>query len=195
MKHNLELCEELKRRLDIVKARSGKSLELHRKRGKNLVRERVEKIIDPGTDFLELSALAGWEMYGGGVHSGGTVSGIGVVAGREVMFMGTDATIKGGVSFPAGYRKWLRAQEIAQQNQLPCVYLIDGGGAKLDAQASIKNRDGSAPKRDLTFEGTLPAGFVEGGRQFYNQAKMSALRIPQIAVVCGMCTAGGAYAP
>merc|ERR1719408_14500 len=121
--------------------------------------------------MMEISALGGWEMYGGGVHSGGVICGIGVVGGREVMFIGTDATIKGGVTFPAGYKKWLRAQEIAEKNHLPCVYLMDGGGAKLDAQASTKKQDGKGPKRDLTFEGTLPAGFVEGGRQFFNQAK------------------------
>merc|ERR1719230_264441 len=127
----------------------------------NLVRERIEKIIDPGTEYLELSALAAWEMYGGGVHSGGTISGIGVVAGKEVMFIGTDATIKGGVSFPAGYKKWLRAQEIAQQNHLPCVYLMDGGGAQLDAQGSSSAKSKSG--RDMSYEGTLPAMFVEGG--------------------------------
>jgi len=159
-----------------------------------LVRERLDKIIDPGTEVLEISALAGWEMYGGGVHSGGTVAAIGVVSGREVMFMGTDATIKGGVTFPVGYKKGLRAQEIAQINHLPCVYLMDGGGAKLDAQASSgKKKDG--PKRDRSYEGALPASFTEGGKQFFNQAKMSALCIPQISVVCGMCTAGGAYTP
>eukprot|EP00928_Gymnodinium_smaydae_P009064 TRINITY_DN13347_c0_g5_i1.p1 TRINITY_DN13347_c0_g5~~TRINITY_DN13347_c0_g5_i1.p1 ORF type:complete len:1168 (-),score=188.02 TRINITY_DN13347_c0_g5_i1:39-3542(-) len=194
--HNLKLCEELQSRLAIVrKGGGGKYEELHRKRGKNLVRERIYKIVDKGTDILEISPLGGWEMYGGGVHSGGTVCGIGVVCGRECMFIGTDATIKGGVSFPVGYKKWLRAQEVAQQNHLPCIYLIDGGGAKLDAQAGPPAGGKNKPTRDLSYEGALPAAFVEGGRQFYNQARMSALGIPQIAVVCGMCTAGGAYTP
>lgn len=195
LEYNKRLCAELQRRLTVVhKGGGGKYEELHRGRGKNLVRERIGKIIDAGTEMLELSALAGWEMYGGGIHSGGTVCGIGVVSGRECVLIGTDATIKGGVSFPVGYKKWLRAQEVAQQNHLPCIYLIDGGGAKLDAQASGgggKNKSG----RDFSYEGVLPAAFVEGGRQFYNQARMSALGIPQIAIVCGMCTAGGAYTP
>lgn len=193
--HNLGLCKELDRRLSIVKkGGGGKYEQLHRSRGKNLVRERIYKIIDKGTDFLELSALAAWEMYGGGIHSGGTISGIGVVAGRECMFIGTDATIKGGVVFEIGYKKWLRAQAVAEENHLPCVYLIDGGGAKLDAQGGSK-KDKKNPDRDTSFEGILPAGFVEGGKQFYNQARMSGKGIPQIAVVCGMCTAGGAYTP
>jgi len=194
MEHNKAVCGELQRRLDIVREGGPKrSRDLHHSRGKNLVRERIYKIIDAGTELLELSALAGWEMYGGGIHSGGTISGIGLVAGREVMFIGTDATIKGGVSFPVGYKKWLRAQEVAQQNRIPCVYLIDGGGAKLDSQAGGGN--GKKTDRDTSFEGALPAAFVEGGKQFFNQARMSALGIPQIAVVCGMCTAGGAYTP
>jgi len=193
--HNTEVASELHRRLDSVShGGSERAVKLHRKRGKFLVRERIRKIIDEGTDFLEISQLAGWEMYGGGVHSGGTVIGIGVVSGREVMFIGTDATIKGGVAFPVGYKKWLRAQEIAEANCLPCVYLIDGGGAKLDAQGGPGKGD-KDKKRDLTYSGTLPAMFVEGGRQFYNQARMSAKGIHQIAVVCGMCTAGGAYTP
>jgi len=193
--HNVGVCDELHRRQGI--ARQGgpeRSRNLHYSRGKNLVRERIFKVTDPGTEFLELSTLAGWEMYGGGIHSGGTITGIGLVAGREVMFIGTDATIKGGVSFPVGYKKWLRAQEVAQQNQIPCVYMMDGGGAKLDAQAG-GGGSGKKTDRDLSYEGGLPASFVEGGKQFFNQARMSALGIPQIAVVCGMCTAGGAYTP
>lgn len=196
-KHRVEvntgLCDELRRRFSIVSAGGPeKDMRRHRERGKRHVRERIRAITDKGTEILEISALAGWEMYGGGVHSGGTVCGIGVVGGRECMFLGTDATIQGGVNFPVGYKKWLRAQEVAQQNHLPCIYLIDGGGAKLDAQGDAKGKKGD---RDLSYEGALPAQFVEGGRQFYNQARMSALGIPQIAVVCGMCTAGGAYTP
>lgn len=195
LQHNTALCDELQRRLFVVRhGGSEKARELHRRRGKNLVRDRIRKIIDPNSDIMELSALAAWEMYGGGVHSGGTVCAIGLVCGRECMFIGTDATIKGGVVFPVGYRKWLRGQEIAQQNRLPCIYLIDGGGAKLDAQGGASRSKGPAG-RDTSFEGDLPAMFVEGGRQFYNQARMSALGIPQIALVCGMCTAGGAYTP
>lgn len=193
---NTAMIADLQRRLEVVThGGSERAVKLHRSRGKFLVRERIRKIIDQGTDFLEISALAGWEMYGGGVHSGGTVIGIGIVSGREVMFIGTDATIKGGVAFPVGYKKWLRAQQIAETNRLPCVYLIDGGGAKLDAQGGPGKGDKGKPKTDLTFSGTLPAQFVEGGRQFYNQARMSAKGIHQIAVVCGMCTAGGAYTP
>eukprot|EP00927_Polykrikos_kofoidii_P046843 TRINITY_DN40970_c0_g1_i1.p1 TRINITY_DN40970_c0_g1~~TRINITY_DN40970_c0_g1_i1.p1 ORF type:complete len:1179 (-),score=218.48 TRINITY_DN40970_c0_g1_i1:110-3586(-) len=191
--HNLKISDELKRRLSVVtQGGSAKSVKLHRNRGKNLVRERIQKIVDKGSEIMELSALAGWEMYGGGVHSGGIVCAIGVVAGRECMFIGTDATIKGGVVFTVGYKKWLRGQKIAAENNLPCVYLIDGGGAKLDSQGSVEK---DASGRDMSFEGQLPAEFVEGGRQFYNQARMSAQGIPQIAVVCGMCTAGGAYTP
>jgi len=192
---NTALCGELQRRLAVVSAGGPeKDMKRHRQRGKKHVRERIRAIIDKGTEILELSALAGWEMYGGGVHSGGTVCGIGVVGGRECMFLGTDATIQGGVNFPVGYKKWLRAQQVAQENHLPCIYLIDGGGAKLDAQGDQGGAKGKKD-RDLTYEGALPAQFVEGGRQFYNQARMSALGIPQIAVVCGMCTAGGAYTP
>mmetsp|Transcript_91628 Transcript_91628/g.203409 ORF Transcript_91628/g.203409 Transcript_91628/m.203409 type:complete len:1162 (+) Transcript_91628:64-3549(+) len=194
MEHNLGLCGELQRRIDIVKkGGGGRGEQLHRSRGKNLVRERIQKVIDKGTQMMELSPLGGWEMYGGGIHSGGVVAAIGVVGGRECMFIGTDATIKGGVSFPVGYKKWLRAQEVAEQNHIPCIYLIDGGGAKLDSQAG--GGGGKKTDRDTSYEGALPAQFVEGGKQFYNQARMSALGIPQIAVVCGMCTAGGAYTP
>eukprot|EP01062_Namystynia_karyoxenos_P068997 TRINITY_DN641_c0_g1_i2.p1 TRINITY_DN641_c0_g1~~TRINITY_DN641_c0_g1_i2.p1 ORF type:complete len:1189 (+),score=416.21 TRINITY_DN641_c0_g1_i2:87-3569(+) len=193
--HNGALCAELGRRLALVrKGGGGRYEQLHRKRGKLLVRERVEGIIDKGTSFMELSALAGWGMYGGGVHSGGRCTGIGVVAGRECMFIGTDPTVKGGVIFPAGLKKELRAQEIAEVNHLPCIYLIDGGGAKLDSTAE-KGSQKDVGDRDTSFEGELPANFVEVGVLFKNQARMSAKRIPQVAVVCGMCTAGGAYIP
>jgi len=197
LEHNVKICEELQRRLAVVREGGPeRSKNLHRKRGKYLVRERIHKMIDKGTEFMEFSALAGWEMYGGGVHSGGVISGIGVISGREVVFLGTDATIKGGVTFAVGYKKWLRAQNIAEMNNIPVVYIMDGGGAKLDAQAGGGGkRKGDKPQRDLSYEGTLPAEFVHGGRQFFNQARMSGKGIPQIAVVCGMCTAGGAYTP
>jgi len=194
LEHNLGLSKELERRLSIVKGGGPKkSKDLHFSRGKDLVRDRIAKISDKGTTFMELSALAGWEMYGGGVHSGGFITGIGLVCGRECMFYGTDATIKGGVTHPVGYKKWLRAQDIAMENRLPCIYIIDGGGAKLDSvMESTKDKKTG---RDLSYEGMLPAFFVEGGKQFYNQARMSGMGIAQISVICGMCTAGGAYTP
>ncbi|MBI4870803.1 MAG: methylcrotonoyl-CoA carboxylase [Candidatus Riflebacteria bacterium] len=149
----------------------------HLSRGKLLVRDRVERLLDPDTPFLELSTLAAHGMYGGEVPCAGLVTGIGVIHGREVMVVANDATVKGGTYHPVTVKKHLRAQDIATENRLPCVYLVDSGGAFLPLQAEV------FPDRD------------HFGRIFYNQARMSALGIPQIAVVMGSCTAGGAYVP
>lgn len=151
--------------------------EKHLSRGKLLPRERVDTILDPGTPFLELSQLAGHGMYGAEINAGGLITGIGRVSGREVMIVCNDATVKGGTYYPVTVKKHLRAQEIARENRLPCIYLVDSGGANLP------NQDEVFPDRD------------HFGRIFYNQATMSAMGIPQIAVVMGSCTAGGAYVP
>jgi acetyl-CoA carboxylase carboxyltransferase component len=153
------------------------SMERHRSRGKLPARERIDRLVDPGTAFLELNSLAAWDLYGGEAPSAGIVTGIGVVEGRECVIVANDATVKGGSYFPLTVKKHLRAQEIAEQNRLPCLYLVDSGGAFLPLQAEV------FPDRD------------HFGRIFYNQAQMSAKGIPQIAVVMGSCTAGGAYVP
>ena len=149
----------------------------HTERGKLLVRDRIETLLDPDTAFLELSPLAAHAVYEDDVPSAGVVTGIGRVCGQEVMIVANDATVKGGTYYPLTVKKHLRAQEIAQENHLPCVYLVDSGGAFLPLQAEV------FPDRD------------HFGRIFYNQAQMSALGIPQIAAVMGACTAGGAYVP
>src|SRR6266536_5942226 len=149
----------------------------HRKRNKLLARERVQLLCDPDTPFLEFSSLAAWNMYHHEAPSAGIVTGIGLVEGQECMIVANDATVKGGTYYPLTVKKHLRAQEIAQQNQLPCIYLVDSGGAFLPLQADV------FPDRD------------HFGRIFYNQAQMSAQGIAQIAVVMGSCTAGGAYMP
>lgn len=149
----------------------------HQERGKLLPRERVNALVDPGSAMLELSPLAAFGMYGGDVPSAGVVTCVGRVAGRECVIVANDATVKGGTYYPLTVKKHLRAQEIAQQNRLPCIYLVDSGGAYLPAQDDV------FPDRD------------HFGRIFYNQANLSAQGIPQIAVVMGSCTAGGAYVP
>ncbi|TXF12629.1 carboxyl transferase domain-containing protein [Pelomicrobium methylotrophicum] len=149
----------------------------HLARGKLLPRDRVWALLDVGSPFLELSQLAAWEMYDNQVPSAGLITGIGRISGRECMVIANDATVKGGTYFPLTVKKHLRAQEIAQENRLPCVYLVDSGGAHLP------NQDEVFPDRD------------HFGRIFYNQARLSAMGIPQIAVVMGSCTAGGAYVP
>jgi acetyl-CoA carboxylase carboxyltransferase component len=173
-----ELVAELRERTALV-ARGGgeRSLERHRSRGKLPARERIDRLVDPDSAFLELSALAAWELYDGQAPSAGIVTGIGVVEGRECVIVANDATVKGGTYFPLTVKKHLRAQEIAEQNRLPCIYLVDSGGAFLPLQDEV------FPDRD------------HFGRIFYNQARMSARGIPQIAVVMGSCTAGGAYVP
>jgi acetyl-CoA carboxylase carboxyltransferase component len=172
------LREELRARTAQVAAGGGeRAIERHRSRGKLLARERIDRLIDPGTAFLELNALAAWEMYDGQAPAAGIVTGIGVVEGRECVIVANDATVKGGSYFPLTVKKHLRAQEVAEQNALPCLYLVDSGGAFLPLQADV------FPDRE------------HFGRIFYNQARMSAQGIPQIAVVMGSCTAGGAYVP
>jgi 3-methylcrotonyl-CoA carboxylase beta subunit len=154
-----------------------KSRKRHTDRGKLLPRERVERLIDPGSPFLELSPLAANAMYEGDIHAAGIITGIGRVQGRECVIVCNDATIKGGTYYPITVKKHLRAQEIARENRLPCIYLVDSGGANLPNQAEI------FPDRE------------HFGRIFYNQATLSAAGIPQIASVMGSCTAGGAYVP
>lgn len=149
----------------------------HQARKKLLVRDRVDLLLDPGSPFLELSALAADDMYGGDIASAGMVTGIGQIHGHECMIVANDATVKGGTYFPMTVKKHLRAQEIAFENRLPCVYLVDSGGANLP------NQDEVFPDKE------------HFGRIFYNQARLSAQAIPQIAVVMGSCTAGGAYVP
>jgi len=162
---------------NIAEGGSERAREKHLARGKLLPRERVERLLDPGTPFLELSQMAAYGMYDDQVPSAGLVTGIGRVSGREVMIICNDATVKGGTYYPMTCQKQARAQEIAQKNKLPCIYLVDSGGGNLPNQAEI------FPGRD------------DFGRCFYNQANMSAEGIAQIAVVMGSCTAGGAYVP
>jgi acetyl-CoA carboxylase carboxyltransferase component len=172
------LVDELRARTATVALGGGEqAAERHRSRGKLLARERIDRLVDPGGAFLEIGALAAWEMYEGQAPSAGIVTGIGVVEGRECVIVANDATVKGGSYFPLTVKKHLRAQEIAEQNRLPCLYLVDSGGAYLPLQADV------FPDRD------------HFGRIFFNQARMSAAGIPQIAVVMGSCTAGGAYVP
>jgi len=172
------LVAELRERLDQVAGGGGEtSRARHTSRGKMLARQRVDLLVDPGTAFLELSPLAAYGLYGGDVHSASIITGVGRISGRECMIVANDATIKGGTYYPMTVKKHLRAQDIARQNNLPCVYMVDSGGAFLPMQAEI-----FPDERHF-------------GRIFYNQAQMSALGIPQIAIVMGSCTAGGAYVP
>jgi len=176
--HNRGLVATLRERLALA-AQGGPAVarERHRARGKLLVRERIERLVDPGSAFLELSPLAAWGLYGGEIHAAGIVTGIGRVSGRDCVIVANDATVQGGTYFPLTVKKHLRAQEIAEANRLPCLYLVDSGGAHLPHQDEI------FPDRD------------HFGRIFCNQARMSAMGIPQLAVVMGSCTAGGAYVP
>jgi acetyl-CoA carboxylase carboxyltransferase component len=172
------LVSELRGKLETVKKGGGEAaVQRHKGRGKMLVRERIEALIDPNTPFLELSALAANGMYSDEAPSAGIVTGTGVIQGQQTMIIGNDATVKGGTYFPITVKKHLRAQEIALQNNLPCVYLVDSGGAFLPLQADV------FPDRE------------HFGRIFYNQATMSAAGIYQVAAVLGSCTAGGAYVP
>jgi len=172
------LVGELRERTALVSAGGGeKATERHRSRGKLPARERIDRLVDPGGAFLELNALAAWDLYDRQAPGAGIVTGIGVVEGRECVIVANDATVKGGSYFPLTVKKHLRAQEIAAQNALPCIYLVDSGGAFLPLQDEV------FPDRD------------HFGRIFFNQAQMSARGIPQIAVVMGSCTAGGAYVP
>lgn len=172
------LVADLREKLSQVAGGGGEvSRNRHTARGKMLARERVDLLVDPGTSFLELSPLAAHGLYGGDVHSASIVTGVGRVAGRECVIVANDATIKGGTYYPMTVKKHLRAQDIARQNDLPCVYMVDSGGAFLPLQDEI-----FPDERHF-------------GRIFYNQAQMSAQGIPQIAIVMGSCTAGGAYVP
>src|SRR5881409_3177993 len=172
------LVAELRGRLDQVAGGGGKaSRARHTSRGKMLARQRVDLLVDPGTAFLELSPLAAYGLYGGDVHSASVITGVGRVSGRECVIVANDATIKGGTYYPMTVKKHLRAQDIAGQNNLPCIYMVDSGGAFL-------------PQQDEIFPDER-----HFGRIFYNQAQMSSLGIPQIAIVMGSCTAGGAYVP
>ncbi len=172
------LRAEYLQRYDVVKQGGGpEARERHTKRGKLLARDRVHALLDPGTPFLELSPVAAWECYESPVPAAGIITGIGAIHGREVMIVANDATVKGGTYFPLTVKKHLRAQEIALENRLPCLYLVDSGGAFLPMQDEV------FPDKE------------HFGRIFYNQARLSADRIPQIAVVMGSCTAGGAYVP
>jgi 3-methylcrotonyl-CoA carboxylase beta subunit len=176
--HNRALAEKL--RADVAEAAKGgpeKHRERHVSRGKLLPRDRVERLLDPGSPFLEIGQLAACDMYDGEVPGAGLIAGIGRVSGKQVIIVCNDATVKGGTYYPLTVKKHLRAQEIAEQNRLPCVYLVDSGGANLPHQAEV------FPDRD------------HFGRIFFNQAQMSSKGIAQIACVMGSCTAGGAYVP
>jgi acetyl-CoA carboxylase carboxyltransferase component len=172
------LVDEVRERTaQIARGGGEKAVERHRSRGKLTARERVDRLLDPGSAFLELNALAAWDMYDGQAPGAGIVTGVGVVEGQECVVVANDATVKGGSYFPLTVKKHLRAQEVAEQNALPCIYLVDSGGAFLPLQAEV------FPDRD------------HFGRIFYNQARLSAKGITQIASVMGSCTAGGAYVP
>jgi acetyl-CoA carboxylase carboxyltransferase component len=172
------LVAELRdRSAQVAQGGGEKATERHRSRGKLTARERIDRLVDPGGAFLELNGLAAWDMYERQAPAAGIVTGIGVVEGRECVIVANDATVKGGSYFPLTVKKHLRAQEVAEQNRLPCLYLVDSGGAFLPLQDEV------FPDRD------------HFGRIFFNQARMSAKGIPQIAVVMGSCTAGGAYVP
>lgn len=181
-KSNSAAYEELlaglrEREKEARKGGGEKAQRRHRERGKLPVRERIDLLLDPGTAFLELSTLAAYGMYGGEVPTAGIVTGIGRVSGRKVVVVANDATVKGGAYYPMTAKKHLRAQEVAEENRLPCIYLVDSGGAFLPLQDEV------FPDKE------------HFGRIFYNQARMSAKGIPQVAAVMGSCTAGGAYVP
>ncbi len=173
-----QLVVEMRARADVIAAGGGDRYnERHRKRGKLLVRERIARLIDPGAPFLEIGQFAAWDMYSGDVHAAGVVAGIARISGVECAIVANDPTVKGGTYHPITVKKHLRMQEIALENRLPCVYLVESGGAFLPMQDEV------FPDKD------------DFGRIFFNQAQMSSKGIPQIAVVHGSCTAGGAYVP
>jgi 3-methylcrotonyl-CoA carboxylase beta subunit len=175
---NRALAEELRQLAARVRAGGPAAARAqHESRGKLLVRDRIDRLLDPGTPLLEIGQLAGHELYDDWIPAGGLVAGIGRVSGRECVIVGNDATVKGGTYYPITVRKHLRAQDVALENRLPCIYLVDSGGAFLPRQDDV------FPDRE------------HFGRIFYNQAQMSARGIPQLAVVMGSCTAGGAYVP
>src|SRR5579872_6796434 len=173
-----ELVQDLGRVVGLIRQGGGEAARSrHLARGKLLPRDRVRTLLDPGAPFLEFSQLAAHDMYGETIPAAGIITGIGPIMGRECVIIANDATVKGGTYYPITVKKHLRAQEIARENRLPCVYLVDSGGANLP------NQDEVFPDRD------------HFGRIFYNQATLSAAGVPQIAVVMGSCTAGGAYIP
>src|SRR6478736_2245223 len=175
---HLALVDQLRRKLATAALGGGvRARERHVARGKLLPRDRVDGLLDPGSPFLELAPLAAEGMYEGQAPAAGVITGSGRVAGREVVVVANDATVKGGTYYPMTVKKHLRAQEVALQNRLPCIYLVDSGGAFLPAQDEV-----------------FP-DLEHFGRIFYNQATMSGLGFPQIAAVLGSCTAGGAYVP
>lgn len=175
---NQQLVDKLRKRMEKVRPGGPQhAIDRHKERGKLTVRERLQKLFDDNTPFIELSPLAAWDMYDNDAPAAGMVTGIGVVHGREVLVVANDATVKGGTYYPMTIKKHVRAQEVALKNKLPCIYLVDSGGIFLPEQA------GTFPDKD------------HFGRIFYNQARMSAEGIPQIACVMGSCTAGGAYVP
>src|SRR3954462_9346552 len=172
------LLEDLGEKVAQVEQGGGEAAQArHTGRGKLLPRERAQQLLDPGTPFLELSQLAAWDMYGGEAPGAGLITGIGRISGRECVIVCNDATVKGGTYYPVTIKKHLLAQTIAAENKLPCIYLVDSGGANLPQWPEV------FPDRE------------HFGRIFYNQANMSAQGIPQIACVMGSCTAGGAYVP
>ncbi len=176
--HNRALVDQLRQRLSQVREGGGaRYQERHREQGKMFVRDRIDALLDPGSAFLEIAPLAGWNLYEDETPSAGIVTGIGRVSGAECLIVANDATVKGGSYYPMTVRKHLRAQQVALENNLPCIYLVDSGGAYLPMQDEV------FPDAD------------DFGRIFYNQAQMSAAGIPQIAAVMGSCTAGGAYVP
>jgi 3-methylcrotonyl-CoA carboxylase beta subunit len=176
--HMVKKLADLRAKVDMVKQGGGeRSRKRHLDRGKLLPRDRIRTLIDPGAPFLELQQLAALDVYDENIPSAGVITGIGRVSGRECVIVANDATVKGGTYYPLTVKKHVRAQEVAQQNHLPCIYLVDSGGANLPEWPEV------FPDRD------------HFGRIFYNQANMSAAGIPQIAVVMGSCTAGGAYVP
>lgn len=171
------ILNEYKEKLEQIKFRDPEVIKKHKKRNKLLARERIEKLLDPNTPFLELSPLAAYDQYNNEFPSAGIITGIGIIHGKECMIIANDATVKGGTYIKETIKKHLRAQEIALENRLPCIYMVDSGGAFLPKQSEV------FPDRD------------NFGRIFYNQAQMSKLGIPQISIVMGLCTAGGAYIP
>jgi len=177
-KHYEMLVNDLKEKIALVQKGGGdEKIKIHKSRNKMLARERIEELLDPDTPFMEFNPLAAWDMYDNRAPCAGIITGIGLVHGREVVIVANDATVTGGTYYPMTVKKHLRAQEIAMENNLPCVYLVDSGGAFLPMQDEV------FPDRE------------HFGRIFYNQAVMSAMSIPQISAVMGSCTAGGAYVP
>ena len=176
--HYEKLVKDLKEKIaNAFKGGGEEAVKLHKSRNKMLARERIDTLMDPDTPFMEFNTLASFGMYDNKAPAAGIITGIGIIHGREVMIVANDATVTGGTYYPITVKKHLRAQEIAMENNLPCIYLVDSGGAFLPMQDEV------FPDRE------------HFGRIFYNQAKMSSMKIPQIAVVMGSCTAGGAYVP